>query len=103
MARQTPTGAESVDDSFDDIQAITKSDTIDEAHRLQRVRAIRSQAGGTVKLITQAAYDAAMAAGALPTAANGVALTLAAGETLRVRTAFVLATDTAAADLWALF
>lgn len=103
MGLQSAKGAALCDDSFDDIAVVTKSDTIDEAHRLQRVRAIRSTAGGAVKVITQAAYDAAMAVGALPTAADGKVVTLVAGETLKLRVAFVLSTGTAAADIEALF
>lgn len=103
MGLQNSTGVELVDDSFNDIAIVTKSDTIDEAHRLKDVRAIRSTAGGAVKVITYAAYSAAMALGAYPTAANGVVVTLVAGETLRLRVAFVLSTGTAAADVEALY
>lgn len=103
MGLQNGKGAALTDDSFDDIAVVTPSDTIDEAHHLKGVRAIRSTAGGAVKVISQAAYNTVLAAGAEPVAANGVVVTLVAGETLRLRVAFVLATGTTAADIEALF
>jgi hypothetical protein len=103
MGLQNSSGAALVDDSFDDLKVLTKSDTIDEAHRLKDVRAIRSTAGGAVTVITQAAAAAAFAAGAPPTSSNGVAVTLVAGETLRLRVAYLLSTGTSAADVEALY
>lgn len=103
MALQSSTGADLVDDSFNDILVVTPSDTISEAQRLKDVRAIRSTAGGAVKVITQAVAAAGQRTGSAVTATQGVVVTLVAGETLRLQVAYVLATGTAAADVEALF
>lgn len=103
MALQNSTGAERVDASYDDLKVVTKSDTIGPTQRLGDVRALRSTAGGAITLITERAETLALAAGAAPTAAAAVAVTLTAGETLPIRAVYVLSTGTAAADIEALF
>lgn len=63
MGLQTSTGADRVDSAFDDAQPITPSDTLTPAHRLSGVRAIRSDTGGNVSIITEGAASAGALSG----------------------------------------
>lgn len=53
MGRQTSTGAESVDPSFDDALVVTPSDTVAFATRLRAVRGLWADVAGTVRVITE--------------------------------------------------
>lgn len=66
MGLQSSTGAEMVDASYSDAVAVTPSDTISPATRLRQVRAIWSDAGGTVTVVTDAAAGRADQAGGGP-------------------------------------
>lgn len=103
MGLQNSLGAALVDDSFDDVLVAVPSDTIAETTRLKDCRAIRSTAGGAVKLITNRVNEVGAKTGSAVTAAQAVIVTLVAGETLRIRAAYILATGTAAADIELLF
>lgn len=94
MGLQTATGADRVDSAFDDAQVVTPSDTLTPAHRLSGVRALWSDTGGNVTLITEAAASKAANVGPPVTSGSAVTFIAPAGGVIHVRAAYVLATGT---------
>lgn len=98
MALQNGNGADLVDGSYNDVQAVTASDTISDAHRLRDVRGIRADVGGNLTVVSEAAAVAVGGVDGNLTAA-GVQLVIGTGELIPLRVAYVLTTGTTATGL----